>query len=558
MKNSTSASKGLIIAFLVISVVTVCFAANYTTGSAGNWATSSIWGGTVPSQWGNHTVNINHNVTLTNTTTALNGFTAINLNGGRSFTSGLTTTANNLSLQSTNFTIVNGVMTVYGNLTLNSNSSLVLTSGSLVVTGKLTVNGGSLTVANNQNVTVGQLEVTNSGGSLTNNGNITVNGNLTQNGPITNNATGKVQVNGNHIFGGSWNSTFTNNGTYNLTGSMTVPSSSIFQTRPGGKTNVNGSVNVDANQNLVIGTSTNPPPYAEMVIKQNLASTGSGDILIDRNGRLAVFGNLTANGGGSFLTINNGGQVYVDGNISMNGGGNHINNNNTSSPWGLYTDGTVTYTGGGSGTNGHAQGSIQDMYNESRPFFDWVAGIPGSPLPIELVYFKVSSVSAGKIDLSWLTSFEKDFSHFQVERASSDLNFSLLTEIAGKGGMDINASYTYSDLYPLNGKNYYRLKCIDVDGHFEYSPVIVADHRATERLSVYPNPVLNRSFNVKVGGEVSPEAHVELLDVTGNVLIVKPASSSALNINLPENTKPGFYYVRITGEHPETVKVIVK
>ncbi len=585
-------------AFLILSFVTVCYAANFnTTGTGGNWASSGTWsGGGIPGSWGNHTVNLNHNVSLTNTTTSLNGFTAINLNAGRSFISGSSGTPNNLALQSVNFTIVNGVMTVYGNLTLNSGTNLVVTSGSLVVTGTLSLNGGTLTVANNQNVSVGNLVLTSSGGtSLTNNGNITVNsdasqsapiinngsisvngnwsqggsltnsgniivnGNVSQSRPIINNNSGKIQVNGNHIMTSSSDATFTNFGQLNVTGNLEIPGGAKFRVRPGGKSYVDGNVTVTSNENLVVGTNVNPPAYADMVIKKDLISTGSGDILIERNGRLAVFGDMKANGGGSFLTINSGGQVYIDGDISMVGGGNHIDNNNTGAPYGLYTDGTVSYSGGGSNTQGHPEGSILDMYNESRPFHDWVAGLPGSPLPIELLYFRVTEVSSKSVELSWGTSFEKNFSHFQVERASADLRFRVLEEINGRGGMDINAVYTYSDILPMAGKNYYRLKCLDIDGEYKYSTVVATEFAATDRLSVYPNPIVNGSFSVQIGNIIPDAAQLHFMDVTGNVIITKTVSGNVEHIDLPEQTKAGFYYVRFTSaDYIETIKVVIR
>ena len=109
---------------------------------------------------------------------------------------------------------------------------------------------------------------------------------------------------------------------------------------------VEGSVTVVSSTYLTIGTAVAPPPYADMIIYQNLVQQSSGDVTINRNGRLAVFGNITdSGGGGTFIQVNNGGQAYVHGNITYSGGGSSIQNNNTTSPYGLYVNGTATSSG---------------------------------------------------------------------------------------------------------------------------------------------------------------------------------------------------------------------
>lgn len=561
MKFSSTRSKTFLAAGFIFIFVSVCFAATYnTSGSGGNWANTGTWsGGVVPASWGTHTVNINANVSLTASTTVLNGFAAINLNAGRSFTSGSAGTPNNLAMQSVNFNVVNGVMTVYGDLTLNSSTNLNITSGSLIVTGTLNLNGGTLSVANGQSVTLGGLILSSSGGtSLTNNGNITVNGNVSQSGPITNSSTGTFQVNGNHTMVNTGSAVFTNTGRINVTGNLTVPGAAKFRVNPDGEAYIDGSVTATDNQNLIIGTNVNPPPYAEMVIRQNLTLNG-GDVLIDRNGRLAVFGNVTSNtNGGTIFTINSGGQVYVDGNMTFNGGGDHIVNGNTSSPYGLYTDGTVSYKpNSGSGTTGHPEGTVLDMYNESRPFYDWVAGIPGGPLPIVLLYFKVQESSGIGIYLNWMTTFEKNFGHFEIQRAGTDLDFQTIGKLNGKGGLDINTAYQFLDTYPLRGRNYYRLKSIDLDGSFEYSTVVYSNWNFAKPAVVYPNPIVDNSFTLEYDADGDVASTLQILDTRGNLVMNRKVNGST-EIELPSGVSSGLYFLRIiSGDNMEIIKVVI-
>jgi hypothetical protein len=58
-------------------------------------------------------------------------------------------------------------------------------------------------------------------------------------------------------------------------------------------------------------------------------------------------------------------------------------------------------------------------------------------------------------------------------------------------------SYTYLDTSPQSGKNYYRLKAVDNDLAFEYSPVVVAESKNDKQIAVYPNPAVGGSINVR-------------------------------------------------------------
>src|SRR5690242_2534420 len=120
---------------LLLFVTHTIYAATYnTTTTGGNWAATGTWvGGSVPANWASHTVNINGNVSLTSSTTAINGFSLISLASGKSFTSGTSSSSNNLTLTQNTFNSA-GTIVIYGDLTLND-TDLNLTAGSLVVTG---------------------------------------------------------------------------------------------------------------------------------------------------------------------------------------------------------------------------------------------------------------------------------------------------------------------------------------------------------------------------------------------------------------------------------------
>jgi hypothetical protein len=50
------------------------------------------------------------------------------------------------------------------------------------------------------------------------------------------------------------------------------------------------------------------------------------------------------------------------------------------------------------------------------------------------------------------------------------------------------AAYSYPDQSPLPGDNYYRLRMVDLDGSYSYSPVRSVRFGGRGALTVYPNP----------------------------------------------------------------------
>lgn len=550
---------------LLLFVTHTIYAATYnSTTTGGNWASTGTWvGGAVPGSWGSHTVNINGNVSLTSSTNSLSGFTLISLASGKSFTSGTSTTSNSLTLTQNTFNSA-GTIVIYGDLNLND-TDLNLTTGSLVVTGTLTINYSStVTIQSGVNVTVGTLNINNNSDAILNNsGNLTVTGSVSQGGVLNNLSTGTITVNGNFDSTGSGSSVTTNSGMLNVKGSMDFPSSGKLYVNPGGQTYVDGSVTVRSNENLVVGTNVNPPPYADMVIRQNLVSQGSGDITLNRNARMAVFGNVTANGGGTLFTINDGGQVYINGNMNFNGGGSTIDNNNDGIPYGFYGDGGVTLNGGGSTVEGQAKQSVAIMKAQDKPFYDWVAAIAGSPLtplPVTMLYFKIQDVSTRGIDLRWATAVEKNFEYFQVERAGADLNFETIGKVNSAGGLNVTTSYSYLDNTPLNGKNYYRLKIVDLDGSYEYTGVIVAESTgviaAKADVKVYPT-IIEDSFTIEFNSEFAMPVKMTLVDAVGNTIYQTNLEAATSTVEVPSNMKTGTYLVRFfTSAGQKAVRVL--
>lgn len=435
-------------------------------------------------------------------------------------------------------------------------SGTINVNHNMTITGAATFGGGGFNLASSRTITAnGDFGFSNGTSNI--NGTININGNFTVSGGTTNlygaiTATGDLTVSSGaalNVYG-----TLTINGNGNLTASLNII--------PGGKVYITNNLTVVNSTYLTIGTNVAPPPYADLVVYKNLVSQSSGDVTVNQNARVAVFGNVTdSGGGGTVFTINSGGQVYVHGNFTYTGGGSAVANNNPSTPqpYGLYVNGTASANtaAGGSFTANKGTKATMDTYNV--PFANWVNSVPSSPLPVTLVYFKVDGITASNIDLAWATATEENFDYFVVERAGADLQFKAIATIKGKGGKGIQTAYTFSDNAPLSGKNYYRLKQVDLDFTTAYSGVVVAtwSNAIVSDVRLYPNPVVDHTFTIELGDALSAPVNFTLCDVSGKVLLTKSLSEASNTIQIPD-TAPGVYVVKIsTFQQQRIIRIVI-
>jgi hypothetical protein len=139
---------------------------------------------------------------------------------------------------------------------------------------------------------------------------------------------------------------------------------------------------------------------------------------------------------------------------------------------------------------------------------------PGGVLPIKLISFAATNIG-NSIQLKWVTAMERNFSHFELEKSTGTLTFIPIAHIDGKGGLEVVASYIYLDSLPQNGKNYYRLKAVDDDLTFEYSPVVVADSKTDKQIVIYPNPAVGGSINVRTNFSPQEGDRIEIYNSLG-------------------------------------------
>lgn len=128
-----------------------------------------------------------------------------------------------------------------------------------------------------------------------------------------------------------------------------------------------------------------------------------------------------------------------------------------------------------------------------------------SPLPVRLLSFNAVRQEQGVL-LQWHTAMEKNLSHFEIEHSNDGVSFSVVGSVNARNEVS-DASYIYTDRSSAGGAVYYKLRMIDADGGYAYSPVVtVQGKEKTPGVALEANLVKDRlpvTFSDKTTAELS-------------------------------------------------------
>ncbi|GAB3871936.1 hypothetical protein GCM10028824_21730 [Hymenobacter segetis] len=96
------------------------------------------------------------------------------------------------------------------------------------------------------------------------------------------------------------------------------------------------------------------------------------------------------------------------------------------------------------------------------------------------------------MSLSWATASEKNSDRFEIQRSATGEAYETLGLVKGQGNTTLAHDYSFVDSRSLAGTAYYRLRQVDSDGTFSYSPVVTVQTEASAKVVLYPNPSANQ------------------------------------------------------------------
>jgi Immunoglobulin I-set domain len=229
----------------------------------------------------------------------------------------------------------------------------------------------------------------------------------------------------------------------------------------------------------------------------------------------------------------------------------------TYSGWGGPGPATVLITPGGGNVNWNSTRGWWEVTFPVTGFSGfYVTGLIANALPVTLTQLTAVKEQGG-VRVQWQVSREVGFSHYGIETSPDGRNYTSIGTVEATN----NTTYSFLHNNPVNGINYYRLKLVDIDGNFTYSPVV----SCVFNLDGYFVRVMNNPFRqlleLRIDAKENTKMQLQLTDQTGKLLMQKVFSlskgSNTVTLTAPGVLAKGMYLLRIQGGgFVKTLKVV--
>lgn len=180
-------------------------------------------------------------------------------------------------------------------------------------------------------------------------------------------------------------------------------------------------------------------------------------------------------------------------------------------------------------------------------------------LPVALSSF-TGKLNGNASELKWTTQSEQSNSHFDILRSSDGKVFSKVGSVSGDGTSSSVNNYTFRDVAPASGINYYQLQQTDFNGVEKIiGQLSVSTNISTEDIALYLDGA--NDLNANVNAVAASKANIRVVDLTGRVVINQDFSLSAGSNNVKLSTAgltKGIYVatVVIDGE-AKSIKILL-
>jgi hypothetical protein len=172
----------------------------------------------------------------------------------------------------------------------------------------------------------------------------------------------------------------------------------------------------------------------------------------------------------------------------------------------------------------------------------------GALLPIRFGNISASLVNGQSI-ISWTVLLEENIDLYDIERSANGTNFNAVGTVKASGV----GQYSFTDVKPIAGSNFYRIKAVGKDGEIKYSNILrVTNSTGKSELSVYPNPVKNGNLNIQMNNFEKGSYTIRVINTSGQTVYAQVIKHSGGSLNqtiyLPGGGQGGIYSLNVMGE----------
>jgi choice-of-anchor B domain-containing protein len=184
------------------------------------------------------------------------------------------------------------------------------------------------------------------------------------------------------------------------------------------------------------------------------------------------------------------------------------------------------------------------------------------PLPVGLKTFTATQQDDDAVRLDWATTQEQNSQSFEIQRSLDGEEFSPIGIVGAAGFSETLRKYSFIDMDPREGINYYRLKQTDFDGKYQFSEIRSVEFSGQSFISVFPTLLPSgETIKVEIDGVLTgKDWHVDLYDIQGR--LIRAQDIGVGNPKVIVNTdglSPGSYLVAVENRDRRalTQKIII-
>lgn len=182
-------------------------------------------------------------------------------------------------------------------------------------------------------------------------------------------------------------------------------------------------------------------------------------------------------------------------------------------------------------------------------------------LPLSLRSFR-GQVKGDDVLLEWRTASEQNTAAFHIERRVDGINFQTIGTVEAAGTSMLVQEYSFTDVAPSAGMNYYRLKVVDLDGRISYSGIVTIRlaNDGAAGLMAFPNPV-QQVLQVRFNAVEHDKVNLQIIDGAGRVVRTGQYVSTGSTLSIPVDVRglgAGSYTLVVTGKKGRVVKQFIK
>jgi hypothetical protein len=205
---------------------------------------------------------------------------------------------------------------------------------------------------------------------------------------------------------------------------------------------------------------------------------------------------------------------------------------------------------------------------ETRQFSMYMKGFtyPSQvTLPVDIISFNAMLEGSSKVNLAWVTSTEKNVSHYIVEKSFDGKEFATAGIVFSLGNTTDKQTYTFTDKVSsaTGSVVYYRIRTINIDAKAQISIIrlIRFDKENNSKIAItsYPNPVTNDLRVTIPANWQNKKVSYEIIANNGRLTLrTESGNSSQTETMNVSNLTAGIYLVKVTCNGETAIQKIVK